>query len=228
MRAFFFTSKSKGSRKSRTFAFMKKVKHNYVGEKYHTRTIISFSHTIRRISQSGKTKGRRSTINYWNWECECGATGTSDIWGLKKRYCFSCKDRSDRSTWEYSRKLWSQTPMQDVRSSYMLRARKKKIEFDISGEKFWELTQSNCYYCDDEPKQVFKAIQRANKWTGCKDFTFNGLDRIDSSKGYVLGNVVTCCKKCNYAKNDMSQKEFFEHLQKIIKNIQGEKLDRVE
>lgn len=44
---------------------------------------------------------------------------------------------------------------------------------------------------------------------------FNGLDRVDSSKEYTIDNVVPCCKYCNWAKNDLSVKEFKEHINKI-------------
>ena len=43
----------------------------------------------------------------------------------------------------------------------------------------------------------------------------DGIDRVDNNFSHVLGNLVVCCKQCNYAKNDYTQKEFFE----MVKNI---------
>ena len=43
----------------------------------------------------------------------------------------------------------------------------------------------------------------------------NGLDRIDSSKGYSSENTVPCCKYCNTAKNTMSVNEFMEWVKRI-------------
>ena len=52
----------------------------------------------------------------------------------------------------------------------------------------------------------------------------NGLDRIDSSIGYIENNVYTCCGNCNYMKNNYSYKHFidkclliYNHTHPIIK-----------
>lgn len=37
-----------------------------------------------------------------------------------------------------------------------------------------------------------------------------GLDRIDSTKGYTMDNLVSCCETCNRAKRHMSLAEFRE------------------
>jgi len=46
----------------------------------------------------------------------------------------------------------------------------------------------------------------------------NGLDRVDSSKGYIKDNVVTCCENCNRAKLDLTQQEFFAMIKSIYEN----------
>ncbi len=53
------------------------------------------------------------------------------------------------------------------------------------------------------------------------NFIYNGIDRIDSSKGYIQGNVVTCCRTCNVAKMDMDYKEFINHITKIYNHIRN-------
>ena len=47
----------------------------------------------------------------------------------------------------------------------------------------------------------------------------NGIDRIDSSKGYSVDNCVPCCAKCNYAKHDLSIDDFKNHIEKIYKHL---------
>jgi hypothetical protein len=42
-----------------------------------------------------------------------------------------------------------------------------------------------------------------------------GIDRIDSLKGYEIGNIQPCCWACNTGKNDMTVEEFYFHLQKM-------------
>jgi hypothetical protein len=49
-----------------------------------------------------------------------------------------------------------------------------------------------------------------------RDFRWNGIDRIDSSKGYVPGNVVPCCTVCNIMKLDHSHAGFIAHIEHIL------------
>src|SRR5207244_1433978 len=68
----------------------------------------------------------------------------------------------------------------------------------ITAEQYAALIQDKCIYCGKEPAP------------------YNGLDRVDSSKGYTPENTVACCTRCNYAKNDFSIEEFRQWLLKII------------
>jgi 5-methylcytosine-specific restriction endonuclease McrA len=43
----------------------------------------------------------------------------------------------------------------------------------------------------------------------------NGIDRIDSNKGYTMDNCVSCCWTCNRMKGNMTQQNFLEHISKI-------------
>ena len=47
------------------------------------------------------------------------------------------------------------------------------------------------------------------------EIKINGVDRIDSSKGYELDNCVPCCSKCNIMKLDYTTNEFLQHIEKI-------------
>ena len=37
--------------------------------------------------------------------------------------------------------------------------------------------------------------------------------------GYVAGNVVPCCKKCNMSKSDMNQQDFYNYINKVYKSL---------
>ena len=39
---------------------------------------------------------------------------------------------------------------------------------------------------------------------------YSGIDRIDSLKDYTIENTVPCCKICNYAKSNLTLKQFQE------------------
>lgn len=81
---------------------------------------------------------------------------------------------------------------------YKKGAKARGLEFKIDKENFYTLTQQPCVYCGELNE-------------------YNGLDRIDSSIGYTIENVVPCCSICNKMKLDHSKEFFFEHIKKIIK-----------
>lgn len=74
----------------------------------------------------------------------------------------------------------------------------------------------NCYYCDDEPKQNFSRNR------GYGSYVYNGIDRLDSLKGYIEDNCVACCGKCNKMKMDTNVTDFLNHVAKIYqKQVAG-------
>ena len=51
-----------------------------------------------------------------------------------------------------------------------------------------------------------------------EQFRYTGLDRINSELGYTVENIQPCCKWCNMAKSDRSEKDFIEWVALIIDN----------
>lgn len=45
-----------------------------------------------------------------------------------------------------------------------------------------------------------------------------GLDRVDNTQGYLISNIVSCCKQCNQMKMDYTRSEFIEHCVRIVKH----------
>jgi len=70
----------------------------------------------------------------------------------------------------------------------------------------------SCYYCGIEPKNIIKTRVFNNG-----NYSSNGIDRIDNSLGYELGNTVACCKICNIAKNNLTIDQWYEWLDRITK-----------
>ena len=93
---------------------------------------------------------------------------------------------------------------------YRVGAQTRDIEMSMTDEEIINISQLNCYYCDTPPSQ----IATSNGDTG--DFVYNGIDRLDNSKGYKLDNVVPCCWQCNQWKRAMPRLDFIEHAAKIF------------
>ena len=81
---------------------------------------------------------------------------------------------------------------------------------------FFKLITGNCNYCGTKPILENKRKHHA--------VFLNGIDRVDSKKGYIKENVVSCCSICNSAKGILSLEEFKKWIQKIS-NYQNENLD---
>lgn len=93
---------------------------------------------------------------------------------------------------------------------YKLSAAKRGYEFDLSKKQFRKLTKQQCFYCGTEPSRT---IRGQGKTSG--DYIYNGIDRVNNTKGYIRTNIVPCCFNCNSAKGTLSQKDFFELINKI-------------
>lgn len=106
---------------------------------------------------------------------------------------------------------------------YKYRAKKMSRDFEVSVERFIELCSKNCHYCNARPKNRAVAAKLKNQFKGYV-WAYNGIDRIDPSKGYVPGNMQPCCFRCNLAKSNMGYKEFLAFIKKIYNNrIRGQK-----
>jgi hypothetical protein len=98
--------------------------------------------------------------------------------------------------------------------TYILGAKKRGLEFSLSLKEFSTITTRNCHYCGVAPKQVYAHKQRKGKTT---PYIYNGIDRVDNTKGYTKKNSIPCCKVCNRAKSAMTKKEFIAWLDQLVK-----------
>lgn len=131
-------------------------------------------------------KNRRSS--YWLFQCDCGSQKIirkSTVIRGKLDHC-GCK-----STFKYLNNGKSAS-FNFLYKNYKSSAEKRYLDFSLSYAEFEALIYQNCYYCGIEPQNHFKHKNI--------DITYNGIDRIDNTKGYILGNVRTACANCNRAK----------------------------
>lgn len=140
--------------------------------------------------------------------CECGNEVIVQGSKLTHRQTKSCgcyhKDVMSKS--------YGEAAFNRVIRSYK-RNVKNGREFSLTNEEARELMLSPCYYCGQEPSNKSKSEYD----TG--DFQYNGIDRIDNTKGYVKGNVVPSCRKCNLGKHKSSENEFLSCIKAIYEHL---------
>jgi hypothetical protein len=147
----------------------------------------------------------------WKCVCDCGEVCSIRSTDLSKEKRIDCKKCSK------SRQAKKQTlpdelaKLKRVFRHYKKHAENKKRAFNISFVAFRDIICQKCVYCGEPPKKYKDEYER------------NGIDRIDSKKGYVIGNVVSCCETCNRAKLDNAQKDFFEWVNKVYNHLKENK-----
>lgn len=181
---------------------------DWSGKKYYKLTFIKA--TDKRQGKPGKLK------IIWELQCDCGkiihaipydvTSGNTSSCGCYRRAVAKISGSINGLKRTYD-------PL--ISSARAVWAYYKPCSF----EKFFELSQQNCFYCGIKPHRIKNVISNSGynsqfqKDNG--DFIYNGLDRIDSSIGHTENNVVPCCWDCNTSKNDMTFEKFIEHIERM-------------
>jgi hypothetical protein len=174
------------------------------------------------MDMTNKRFGRLTTVHtfirngrrYWHCACDCGAVKDILQQSLKdgeSKSC-GCYRKELGEAWGRDRALPNNgSAVNDLVYKYKLRAKKESIEWNLSKERCEELFQGICEYCGAPPSKTKK--------TNSSVYVYNGIDRVDNSRGYVEGNVVSCCTRCNYMKSDLSLDDFYKHVINIYKRM---------
>lgn len=155
------------------------------------------------IKFSGYIEQSKRKYPQWLCKCDCGKEKIVSARNLLAKNTSSC---GCIRGFQYEK-----SASHSLYSSYRLRSIKKGHEFSLTEDEFINLTSQNCYYCGREPLQDYNPVNCPN------NYIYNGLDRVDSSKGYTIDNCVPCCKYCNQAKSTMSIDEFLTFIERVYK-----------
>lgn len=127
--------------------------------------------------------------NYtWHCACDCGKTKLASRTYLlqsKNPSCGCARANPDA----YVRTIYTR---------YVRQAKERSIPWNLSQAEVSEIVKKKCIYCGEYPANVDSKSKRK----------YNGIDRLDSKKGYEKGNCYACCITCNRAKSDRSLSEF--------------------
>lgn len=151
----------------------------------------------------------------WLCKCTCGNTRRIRASGLLSGHYKSCGclKRDSSATigprlGQFKRKPG--TLQRSVFQHYQIRALRKALDFSLSFDLFMALAAQPCVYCGTEAGNLEESSY--------DQFRYNGLDRLDNSKGYMLENVVPCCGWCNIAKFNLSGEDFIKHCEKVTEH----------
>ena len=145
---------------------------------------------------------------FWLCLCDCGAmptVRTAQLINGKTKSC-GCLHK------EIIRKCaYGEAAFNKLFTSYKRQATRRGFSFNLTKEQFKKLTKESCYYCGGEPSNIWS--EPGQLWG---DYTYSGVDRLDSSQGYSVENCVSCCGVHNRMKLDMSPAEFINACLQVV------------
>lgn len=97
-------------------------------------------------------------------------------------------------------------------------ARKRNIEVSVTKEQILELLQKQEYKCALSGLPLIMSKSFSKDRTNSLSSTTASLDRIDSSKGYVLDNIQWIHKHINKMKNNFDESYFINICKLIARN----------
>jgi len=114
---------------------------------------------------------------------------------LFNNYCEPCYKIKLKSSRTRERNDIFKTRLYDYRK----KAKCKNFIWNLDDETALLFMKQNCFYCNEKNK-------------------INGIDRIDSLKGYFKENCVPCCYQCNSMKSNKNVNDFYKICEHISTN----------
>jgi hypothetical protein len=147
-------------------------------------------------------------------ECKCGnrvRQQSSTITNGLSKHCRKCQSKLRR----HSKDSLSNTYWNKVKKD----AARRGLDFSITKEYAWSLLIEQNKKCALSGVDIGFAEIVSEPNTA-------SIDRIDSSKGYIKGNIQWVHKKVNFMKGPLTQDEFFSFCEKV-NNVRSTKISNV-
>jgi len=187
-------------------------KYDMIGQKYNRWLVLE-------IAESRKNNQRF----YYKCRCDCGTIREVQGQSLRLGKSKSCGCLQKEVTIKRNTLPKGEASFNALFYVYRKNARKKGLEFKLTKNEFRNITQRECFYCRVKPNTESCHSKAHNG-----GFTYNGIDRVDNTKGYIHENCVPCCKICNHAKCNLTQEDFLLWLGRAKDNlIQTARLSRL-
>lgn len=119
-------------------------------------------------------------------------------------------NRTSRPTPAKDGFIVSDAPIKEQHRKFLLNLRDKGgDEYLVNYETFKEFVSLPCHYCGQSGTRKIKTRSVAYS---------NGIDRVDSNRGYFRDNIVPCCWMCNRLKMRSSVEDLLNHALRIVRH----------
>lgn len=174
--------------------------------------IINDHEVLEHAGYKAEPSGKRNSI--YKVKCKCGNITVTSLKNVKRIKGCACTIKERTSKPKGSRLPYGEASFNEVYISYKGRAKYTNKDFTLTKQEFKDITSKDCTYCGIEPLQQL-GTSRVTKEDGL--YLYNGIDRVDSSIGYIEDNCVPCCGICNKAKRDLALEDFKSWINRLIK-----------
>lgn len=137
--------------------------------------------------------------------CDCGKETVIAWSNLQQKRVHSC----GCLVTDHNKRPDGMSTRQSVLNEYRHSAKVRNLVWGLTDEQAFALFTGRCHYCGAPPTRVRERKDLIGT------YTFNGIDRVSNSLGYVPDNVVPCCYECNLAKSKSEKTDFLQHAMKI-------------
>jgi hypothetical protein len=168
------------------------------------------------LKEAGRNKWGQAI---WHCRCECGTERVVQSTALVQGHTNSCGCYK-RDKLRKLRSPLGSVAFNRLYGRYKGRAKFDALEFSLTKQELAHVCSQACYYCGSLPSQI--ELGHPTLSHPRDTLAYNGIDRRDNSRGYVIDNVLPCCKRCNWAKRDLSESDFLD----LVARIHGHRIKR--
>ena len=184
---------------------------NLVGQKFHHLLVLEPA-----LPQNNRPS--------WLCLCDCGNKKIIQGKYLKNGDTKSCGCANKESRQQLAQEMIKKRTKYEPRITVARNVWRQNSTYndELSFEEFYNLSQQNCFYCGIEPS-IMRTLEGVPKRAilSIKNSTFyyNGIDRLDNSKSYVVDNIISACWDCNRAKREQTIEQFLLQIDGLISRL---------
>jgi 5-methylcytosine-specific restriction endonuclease McrA len=115
---------------------------------------------------------------------------------------------------DYDKRAKIKDPLYDLGDHIKKSAKNRKLEAPHAPLEYknWYIQQvKKCYFCGNDNETIKKYLEKIGEKI-TKQQNRLGIDRMDSSKGYLLENLTLACSICNTHKSDIISADDFKEI----------------
>jgi hypothetical protein len=167
--------------------------------------------------------GRAVGDGNWRYKCDCGKSIVVN--GFKIHWRKSCGCLNAENALKRGSSMRKYDAVTITCEYLMYKNNAKQRNWGVLQKSDWlKIVMQPCYYCGETDTRNRATMESYLRTRGKSlkpeevklyEVKMNGIDRVDSLRGYVLNNMVPCCGVCNRMKNNFSNDVFMDKIKKI-------------